>query len=122
MIKKISIHDINTNENNVFVFAPNFEERSIGSFQDLLKKRIFTKNCGVISMTLQARKPKEILDEIKTENTDFVNKILDEKKIENKKIEIKYPIFEYHSFTYEIIEFCRNVSNEINLSSAFDPR
>lgn len=115
MINKFSIHDINKDENNVFVFSPNFEERSIGGFIDLLDEEIFTNQSGVISITLQARKPKEILDEIKTENSDFINKILAEKKIKNKRLEIKYPILEYKNFTFEIIDFCKSVSNNINL-------
>jgi hypothetical protein len=115
MIKKLTTHEIDLTDSNVYLFSPNFEERSLGGFEDLLKNKIFNKLSGVFVITLQAIKPKEILDEIKSANTQRIVKELITKEINHSSVEIKYPVYDYVRFFHEIIEFCKNVSNEINL-------
>lgn len=115
MIKGLDSSDIIKRENNVFIFAPNFEERSMGGVMDLMEQNLLVKNCGILSITLQARKPKEILDAIKSENTNILKSGIKKLDIAFQDFEIKYPILEYNGFFFEILEFCRLVSKSINL-------
>lgn len=115
MIRKISSKEINSKENNVFIISPNFEERSIGGFEDLLKDNVLNDTSGVFVITLQAPKPKEILDEIKLANTLRVLEKLESYKIKSISVEITYPVIHYLDFFHEIIKFSKSLASEINL-------
>lgn len=119
MINRLSLNElskaIKDSTANIFIFAPNFEERSMGGYLDLLQNKFFHNNCGVFVTTLQGTRPKEVLDEIKTKNTERLLNSLKGNKITYSNTEIPYPILNYNSYFKEIIDFALSFHNPINL-------
>lgn len=77
---------------NVFIVAPNFEERSIGAIEKIVSLSRGTRsNISVLLTTLQAVKPREILDEIKENNARRAKKMLEEAGIPTVVESLIYP-------------------------------
>lgn len=120
MISKVNFKEFSDavgmdNTTNIFIFAPNFEERSMGGYFDLLQNNFFNNNCGVFITTLQGIRPPEILDEIKAENTERLIQSLKINNIKSLNKVFPYPIKNYNSYFKEIINFALSFNNPVNL-------
>lgn len=79
---------------HVFVIAPNFEERSMGSaelIESVLNEAINPDAVAIFQITLQSKRPLDLLDQIKSKNRDRSQELLGRlSKFEHRIIE--YPM------------------------------
>ncbi len=98
------------------MIAPNFEERSTGVVNYINNHiAIDSSNSIVHITTLQAQKPKEILDEIKDANAQYAVRELTEKGIILERELITYPTNDPTQYFTKIIDFIGRHTNRANI-------
>ncbi len=93
------------NVRHVALTAPNFEERSTGAVRYLVEKFCSSADIRVYVATLQAAKPKEILDAVKDANLHFCLDLLRSKSIKFENKNILYPKIDYRAFFDGLMQY-----------------